>query len=333
MNSNELPASLAQENVALALSWDRHTPEHLENYLVSEVEDPRINCQSILTRSLIIDTLWPGEFTSLIDEDLRFGTVLTWLFNQLKSGTSKESLLTSIQAADESVPTVVSNAYNWLQQADCPVPDYISDALFDGDTESQEGLTEMAMDVFSTLWQCELNGREADSISLLEPACGSANDFRYFEPYGLEPHIKYSGFDISTKNIENARNRFTDIDFRVLSAFDTGLEDDAYDFLLVHDLFEHLSPAGIETSMKELLRVTKKQAWLHFFNMDGIAEHDIRPTEHYHWNLLSEKRIVDLISPYAEDIQITPISTLLEGKFGFNGYYNKQACSMVVTLK
>jgi len=196
MNPKDLPPSLALENVALAQSWDRHTSEHLEKYLISEVEDPRINCQSILTRSLIVDTLWPGEFSDMIDADLRFGATQTWLLNQLKAGVGKESLLADIQQKKDTVPDLVLSSFEWLQSENCPVPDYISDALFAGDPQMQDGLNDNALDVFSTIWQCELNGREHPPISLLEPACGSANDFRFMEPYGLEPFLTYAGFDI-----------------------------------------------------------------------------------------------------------------------------------------
>ncbi|MCD6288168.1 MAG: hypothetical protein J7M12_03545 [Candidatus Hydrogenedentes bacterium] len=76
----------ADENARLNWSWDRFSCEHLDSYLVGGVEDPRINCQSILTRALIADTLWPDEHTDLIDAELRFGRVLTWLLVQLDQG-------------------------------------------------------------------------------------------------------------------------------------------------------------------------------------------------------------------------------------------------------
>ena len=49
-----LNPELLNENKALRWSWDQHPAEHLDHYLVQGIEDPRINCQSILTRALII---------------------------------------------------------------------------------------------------------------------------------------------------------------------------------------------------------------------------------------------------------------------------------------
>jgi hypothetical protein len=43
------------EELNLRSSWDCYPPQHLDSYLVSGVEDPRINGQSILTRALLAD--------------------------------------------------------------------------------------------------------------------------------------------------------------------------------------------------------------------------------------------------------------------------------------
>jgi len=73
----------------LKLSWDCHPSEYLDHYLVSGVEDPRINGQSILTRALLTDALYPGRFDALLTEELRFGAVLTWILQQLEKGSSR----------------------------------------------------------------------------------------------------------------------------------------------------------------------------------------------------------------------------------------------------
>ncbi|MCX5771088.1 MAG: hypothetical protein NTZ09_12575 [Candidatus Hydrogenedentes bacterium] len=57
-----LSRPLAGEDERLRWAWDRYPHEYLDSYLVSGVEDPRINFQSILTRALIADTLFPGRF-------------------------------------------------------------------------------------------------------------------------------------------------------------------------------------------------------------------------------------------------------------------------------
>ena len=67
------------ENERLKASWDCFPAEHLATYLSIDEQDQRINTHSILTRALLIDTLWPGKFDAWIDEELRFGIVMTWL--------------------------------------------------------------------------------------------------------------------------------------------------------------------------------------------------------------------------------------------------------------
>lgn len=65
------------ESDRLRRAWDRVAPETLDTYLVTGVEDPRINAQSMLNRGLLCDAQFPGRFTRLIDEELRFGFVRT----------------------------------------------------------------------------------------------------------------------------------------------------------------------------------------------------------------------------------------------------------------
>ena len=164
----------------------------------------------------------------------------------------------------------------------------------------EASLPEIALETFAEIWKAELADREVEEpLRLLEAACGSANDYRFLHSSGFAPFIQYAGFDISPKNIDNARRRFPDepgADFFVASAFDTGLSDGAFDFVFAHDLFEHLSPDGLEAAFGELLRVTGRQAWLHFFNLSTTAaEHEIVPVDRYHWNLLSLPQLEKLI--------------------------------------
>ncbi|KPK77871.1 MAG: hypothetical protein AMJ79_01840 [Phycisphaerae bacterium SM23_30] len=56
---------LALESKRLRAAWMKYDADHLDRYLVSDLEDPRINLQSILTRSFLIDAVFGGEFTRL----------------------------------------------------------------------------------------------------------------------------------------------------------------------------------------------------------------------------------------------------------------------------
>jgi len=321
------------EHTNLRWSWDRYPCEHLDTYLVADIEDPRINCQSILTRSLIADSLWPNTFTDLIDAEFRFGTVLNWILNQLKSGIKRYNLLESIaNDQGQACPNVVFETYHWLQSEACPITDYISSALgrCNPDTPEQR-LCERALNTFSHIWSRTLQGCSSKSIHVLEPACGSANDYRFIERCGLSKYVTYTGIDISTKNIANAKRRYSNTDFRVASILESGFEDDSFDTLFVHDLFEHLSANALDKALAEVLRVCRSQAWLHFFNVTRCNDHVIRPIEQYHWNTLSIEKLCRRLSELGGQIEILWIPHFLKNKFGDNAYHNPNACTLLVT--
>ena len=111
------------ENEALRWSWERHEADMLDSYMIAAVEDPRIHCQSILTRALIADSLWPGEFTDLINAEQRFGAVMTWLLQQYQSGILPADLYE--QVVDQKCPVFVAETHYWLPQQST-VRDYIT---------------------------------------------------------------------------------------------------------------------------------------------------------------------------------------------------------------
>ncbi len=317
------------ENEALRWSWERHDSAGLDSYMIADVEDPRIHCQSILNRALVADTLWPGEFTSLIDAEQRFGTVMTWILQQYKNGTAPADLYDDV--VERKCPSFVAETHYWLPQQNT-VRNYITLAL----QNHEAALPEIALETFGEIWKAELAGREIEKpLRVLEAACGSANDYRFLHAFGFAPFIDYAGFDISPKNIDNARRRFPDepqAAFFVASAFDTGLADAAFDFVFAHDLFEHLSPNGLEAAFGELLRVTARQAWLHFFNLSTTAaEHEIVPLDRYHWNLLSLLQLEKLIPEDFAPPEVIDIAEYLNTQFGSPDYYNKEAVSLLLT--
>ncbi len=321
------------ENAGLMWSWDRYPCEHLDAYLVADVEDPRINCQSILSRALIADSLWPDEFTDLIDAELRFGAVLSWLIVQLHGGLGRHELWDSINRdKDHSCSQFVSETYQWLQSDQCPITDYISAALDRGEPDKPEQLlSERVLNTFSDLWKMTLCGRYTNKVNILEPACGSANDYRFIEKSGLAEYIIYTGIDISSKNIANAKRRYPDADFRAVSVLDSGFEDESFDIILVHDLFEHLSPEALDRALAEVMRLTRSQAWLHFFNVKKCRDHIIRPVEQYHWNTLSLERLQHQLTVRGGHVETLSMPAFLAKKFGNYMYHNANAVTLLVT--
>jgi hypothetical protein len=170
------------ESDRLRSSWERHAAATLDTYLVAGVEDPRISVQSILTRALLCDALCPGRFSWLIEEELRFGFVMTWLLTHLELGIDKRLMLAAVKRNDrERCPSFVIDAFRMLQVPEGVIPDYVTTALQDRDEPT--ALSSEATDTFRKIWHQQLGTFSHTGYSLFEPACGSANDYRYLNAY------------------------------------------------------------------------------------------------------------------------------------------------------
>ncbi len=316
----------------LRLSWDCHPSEYLDHYLVSGVEDPRINGQSILNRALLVDTLYPGRFDALITEELRFGAVLTWILQQLEKGSTRYELLDTIESACRThVPEFILETYAWLQDKTCPIPDYIGAALshFDCDMPAP-CLSDLALDTFMTIWNEQLSHMPASTISVLEIACGSANDYRFLDRCGLTRHLSYTGIDIAARNIANARNHYPHADFRVRSVLATEFLDSSYDYVFCHDLIEHLSLAAMERALGEMFRVATNEVILHFFNATWDPDHEIVPVRRYHRNRVSMQKLSVFFERLDAQVTCIEMAQWLRWKVGSPGYHNPNAFSLIV---
>ena len=327
-----MKAALQIENEALRQSWEQYDARELDTYLVSGVEDPRINGQSILTRGLIADKLWPGEFDEFIDAELRFGAVLTWILRRLEKGASRSQLLADLNAGDKALPKGLLSTYAWLQETSCPIEDYVTEALIRTPPDGARNLLpETALNAFRDHWHGALAGRTGPKLRLLEPACGSGNDYRFLDAFGLARFVDYRGFDIAPKNIRNASARFPDVPFTVGSVFDTGLPDESFECVVVHDLFEHLSPEGLTAALAEVLRVASDEAWLHFFNLADCPRHRFQCVARYHWNRLSAQQMKTRLLAAGSAVRVTRMADLTATRFGLGEHYNPEAVTLVVT--
>jgi ubiquinone/menaquinone biosynthesis C-methylase UbiE len=318
------------ESSLLRHLWERQAAETLDTYLVSGVEDPRINLQSILTRALLCDALFPARFTRLIDDELRFGFVMTWLSTHLQLGIEKRSILAAITQNDRSrCPAIVIDTFRMLQQDECLTDDYVTLALQEAEDHGSTSLASEAMDTFRKIWREQLAPLSHGGCSLFEPACGSANDFRYLDSYGFTNFLNYTGIDIAPKNIANALARFPDLDFRVGDLLNNRFDDETFDYSFVHDLLEHLSIKAMEHALRELLRVTRREVWFHLFNAADGSQHEVRPVTAYHWNLLSIREITRVIAEVPAHAEVVSIAELGRRKFGFSRYYNRRAYTII----
>ena len=84
--------SLRLETEKLARSWRQYDAPFLRDYLVADVEDPRLNVQSILSRHFLIATLFGEKFQELGLQELRFAGAMSWLARMARSsGGAEES--------------------------------------------------------------------------------------------------------------------------------------------------------------------------------------------------------------------------------------------------
>jgi SAM-dependent methyltransferase len=324
-------ATLLEER-DLRLSWDCHSSEYLDRYLVSGVQDPRINAQSILTRAWLIDTLHPGRFDALIGEELRFGAVLTWIVQQLDKGSTRCELLDAIDSARRTlVPEFILTTYAWLQDRTCPIPDYITAALVHCDCDLPRCcLSDPALDEFMTIWSEQLSQTPQAVLSVLEVACGSANDFRFLHKCGVARFLTYTGIDLAPKNIANARNRYPTVRFLVRNILETDFPDRSHDCLYCHDLLEHLSLNAMERALGEMLRIARHDILLHFFNGKRDGNHEVIPVGRYHRNRISMEKVMAFFEPFGVRVTCLEMAQWLREKIGSPGYHNPQAFSLLV---
>jgi SAM-dependent methyltransferase len=319
------------EEENLRLSWDRRPAKYLDRYLVSGVQDPRINGQSILTRAWLVDTLCPGRFDGVITEELRFGAVLTWISQQLEGGSTRCELLDRIESACRAhVPDFVLAAHAWLQGTDCPVDDYIAGALVDHDLDIPRCcLPDSTLDKFMTIWNEQLPDMPAASLSVLEAACGSANDYRFISRCGLARFLDYTGIDIAPRNIANARSRHPDANVLVRSILTTDFADDSYDSLFCHDLLEHLSPGAMERALAEMFRIARRDMIFHFFNGKWSGDHEVIPVGSYHRNRLSMEEIAAFLERLGARVTCLEMAQWLRERIDGPGYHNPNAFSLI----
>ena len=312
------------ETESLASSWAQHEPGMLATYLVSGVEDPRVNLQSILTRHFLVGVLFGERFTALKYEELRFGAVMNWLLSYLHQQPVAEEIAALIHAlqsgADNAegvpIPFHVLQTFRALPRpADgINIPNYIQDLLTV--CPSSAGYADCVKDVFAERWAALLANEQAAAISVVEPACGSANDYRFLKTFGIAKFLNYTGFDLSEKNVANARAMFPAVRFLVGNVLGIDARDTEFDFCLVHDLLEHLSLPAMDQSVSEICRVTRRGLCVSFFQMDEIPDHIVRPVDGYHMNLLSMAKVRDHFESRAAAVEVIHIPTFL--RMGLN---------------
>ena len=340
-----MQAELKEESERLARSWMQHDPERLRSYLISGVEDPRLNVQSILSRHFIIRAVTGDAFVDLMEQEYRFAATMNWAARLLQRHShpeERELVLHALRKGSDNaegieIPHFSVETFKSLpnEVGHATIPNYLEDAFSSRGEGSEAALSQSGVDTFVNLWGTILGGYSRSNSSdpvprVLEPACGSANDFRFLERYGISRWIDYTGFDLCAKNVENAKALFPTIRFEAGNVFAIESADKAFDIVFVHDLIEHLSAKGIEAAVHEICRVARWGLCIHFFNMDEMTEHIMRPLDEYHWNTLSMPAMKELFQRQGFVSQVLHIGTFLRQRVGCDYTHNPNAYTFLL---
>ncbi len=292
------PAKQPDEGHTLKRSWARHDPGALEEYLVSGYQNPRVNAQSMLVRHYLASKLFGSEYEALAREELEHCVKATEALRlrAKELGVKMGSFLDDEKRAD--VLEVSKVIADWE-------------------------------DTYEKRWAEELKDKQAEPISVLEFACGSANDYRFFDSYGIAKFLDYTGVDLNDNNIANCQRRFPGVSFEVQSVLDLPYEDQSYDYVVVSDLFEHFSLEAMEKALGEATRLARKGLIITFFSMIDEPEHEVRPLRNYHWNRLSRPKMQQLIEQTYGPVEVIRIRDFLTNEYGYKHSYNKNAWTMI----
>jgi len=342
--------SLQAESDKLARSWMRHDAGMLRDYLVAGVEDPRLNVQSILSRHFLVRAVTAADFSALMEAEYRFAAAMNWhaaLAGRLGDAEELDVVLYALRRGADNAEGIEIPAFIVRTFAALPttasglaIPNYIEGFLtgtrwVNGKAEFHEPSLNTFRDLWQKAWLAAAPaqrgwGSDSQQLSVLEPACGSANDYRFLDAYGLARLVDYTGFDLCAKNIENARALFPGVRFAVGNVFEIAAPDKAYDLCFVHDLFEHLSLEGMQAAVKEVCRVTRQGLCVGFFNMDEVRDHQVRPVDEYHWNLLSMARMKELFAECGFAAQVVRIGAFLRQQMGCEQTHNQNAYTFLL---
>jgi len=288
------------ERRLLKHAWVHAKPEKLQGYLVGGMQNPVINVQSILARHELIRELDGEKHEALMEEEL------SWAVEKNRDLRTRRQELVREHGSDFKA---IKRSGKWQEAYD---------EVMSGEQPYAEA------------WREALQaGPEASRTSVIEAACGSANDYRFFDSYGLAERVDYTGIDITEANIENCRKMFPGVDFRVGDVQDLPAADNSYDWAVAHDLLEHLSPSAFNRAIDEFCRVSRRGVIISFFYMRDTPEHTITPRRYYHMNELSRARIEERFAKYCSKVEWVEIKPMLKERYDFGGYYNQRAWTMI----
>jgi SAM-dependent methyltransferase len=355
------------ESENLRNAWLRHPAGFLDSYLIQGVENPCINPQSVTIRALLVDMLLPGQHRDLAEQEMLYSACACTTI--AAAGRGLFDLFTGALEGEPAADAALTlppflkqlrDGHMASRASGNPDPRAMEPQLFSLSPQRGEGgvrgenlqdrlpfslrsvwqqilqailhsYTNFASP-FESLWHERLASAKTDHPSMLEVACGSANDFRYWARYGLDALIDYTGVDICPTNVANAQRRCPTGTFREGNALALPFPDKSFDFYLTFDLFEHLSLAAMHQALREAVRVTRRKLWLSYFSIESRPEHLEVPSPPYYLNILSLERTLEELSRLGCDATVIDLPAAWSRKFPGYQHYNPRARIIEVTM-
>ena len=189
-----------------------------------------------------------------------------------------------------------------------------------------------------TRWSDGPRRRASDAaahLAVIEAACGSANDYRFFRsstasPSGSGLHRRSTSLGANVGNCSHdvPRSRLPGRRRRRTSRPPTA----AYDWAVAHDLLEHLSPRVPSTAPSMSSAGSAGAGSSISFFADGATHAGApwcTPRRYYHVNTLSRARIHERFAEHCSDIKWIHTRTYLADRTGFERYYSAKTWTII----
>lgn len=291
------PYRFEEEERRLRRTWAARRPETAHATEGTGHPDARIDVQSVLGRHALIRALFGSTYDDLMREELHDAARLRQTLREREEDLGG-SRVPATDAERGAAMWRVLEPY------------------------------EVQASAYAVRWRNALRGRNARPLTVLEPACGSASDYRAMAQFGLARFLTYTGIDLDRTTIQRTRRRLPGVDLRVGSILSLPFPDRSVDFVIAYDIFEHLSVPAMRQALTEVVRVSRRGLYLAFSRMAEVPDHVVAPGGSYHCTTLSAPRIRDYLAQAYPRVDVVSIADLLRELHGQPPSGNSQAYSM-----
>lgn len=140
--------------------------------------------------------------------------------------------------------------------------------------------------------------KEVKTGSILDVGCGVGNLTKYIKDNGFE----VLGIDLSSSMIKIAKERFPDIEFKIMDMAKIKLPKNSFDGLFVAYSLFHLPPNKIEKTIKGFVELLKPQGKIMIILQEGqgevIIDEPFKPSEKMYINYFTKESILKLLENF-----------------------------------